>query len=67
MTRLYCAKPCGASWIGTPPHIEESNPIGAGDALVAGLVHALNLNAAWADVLRTGLASGAAAAPQAAV
>ncbi len=49
-------------WQGTPPHIEEANPIGAGDALVAGLVHALNLNAAWPDVLRLGLACGAAAA-----
>lgn len=49
-------------WIGTAPHIDESNPIGAGDALVAGLVHAIHLNAPWSDVLRTGLASGAAAA-----
>ncbi len=49
-------------WVGTPPHIAEANPIGAGDALVAGLVQALNLNASWADVLRLGLACGAAAA-----
>lgn len=48
-------------WITCPPTIQERNPIGAGDSLVAGLIWGLNrgdINAA----LRYGVACGAATA-----
>ncbi|MBN1284892.1 MAG: 1-phosphofructokinase [Anaerolineae bacterium] len=49
-------------WTATPPAIQERNPIGAGDALVAGLVRALSQGEALPAALRRGVACGAAAA-----
>ena len=45
-----------------PPAIQARNPVGAGDALVAGLLVALSRDAAPVDVARWGVASGTAAA-----
>ncbi len=50
------------TWLAQPPEIEERNPIGAGDASVAGLVWAMSQDLALPDVLRWSMASGAAAA-----
>jgi len=49
-------------WWAEPPSIEERNPIGAGDAMLAGLVWALHKDFAGRDVLKWGVACGAAAA-----
>jgi len=49
-------------WRAEPPTIDERNPIGAGDALVAGLVWGLSHGYSGAEVLRWGVACGAAAA-----
>lgn len=49
-------------WLARAPEIEERNPIGAGDALVAGLVWALNDGFSLLESLAWGIASGAAAA-----
>jgi len=50
------------AWWAEPPSIRERNPIGAGDAMLAGLVWALQKNLGGSDVLRWGVACGAAAA-----
>ena len=50
------------TWWGRPPEVQERNPVGAGDASVAGLVWALSQGLALPDVLRWSVASGAAAA-----
>lgn len=50
------------AWWAEPPLIRERNPIGAGDAMLAGLVWALQKNLNGKDVLRWGVACGAAAA-----
>jgi 1-phosphofructokinase family hexose kinase len=53
----------GASrWWARPPKIRARNPVGAGDALVAGLLVALSRDAAPVDVARWGVAAGTAAA-----
>lgn len=52
----------GDVWAVAAPHIEEQNPIGAGDSLVAGLVWALAEERPLADALRWGVACGAATA-----
>ncbi len=49
-------------WHAEPPAIEERNPIGAGDALVAGLVWGLDNDYSDVEALRWGVACGAAAA-----
>jgi 1-phosphofructokinase family hexose kinase len=49
-------------WLAKAPEIEERNPIGAGDALVAGLVWAMNDGFSLLESLTWGIASGAAAA-----
>jgi 1-phosphofructokinase family hexose kinase len=49
-------------WLAQAPKIEERNPIGAGDALVAGLVWALSNGLSLLESLTWGIASGAAAA-----
>jgi 1-phosphofructokinase family hexose kinase len=49
------------SWFGLPPTIQEQNPIGAGDSLVAGLVWGLSKGDVKA-ALRYGVACGAATA-----
>jgi len=46
----------------TAPRIEEKNPIGAGDSLVAGLVWALDQGQSLAGALQWGVACGAATA-----
>jgi 1-phosphofructokinase family hexose kinase len=51
--------------LGRPPEIQEQNPIGAGDAMVAGLVYRLSKTGDLEDALRWGLACGATAASQA--
>ena len=51
-------------WFGNTPTIEEHNPIGAGDAMVAGLVWQLAQGGELSTALRWGLACGAAAASQ---
>jgi fructose-1-phosphate kinase PfkB-like protein len=50
------------AWWGKPPPIDERNPIGAGDAAVAGFVYALTQAAPWPEALRWSVACGAAAA-----
>ena len=52
----------GRTWRATPPAVEERNPIGAGDALLAGLVFGLARGLALPEALRWGVAAGAAAA-----
>ena len=52
-------------YLGHPVSIKEHNPIGAGDAMVAGLVYQLSVAAPVVDALRWGLACGASAASQA--
>jgi len=49
-------------WQAKPPAVDERNPIGAGDALVAGLVWGLSHDYSGPEVLRWGVACGAAAA-----
>ena len=49
-------------WLATPPSIREQNPIGAGDASVAGILYGLTDGYAWPDALRWSMGSGAAAA-----
>lgn len=51
----------GAGWLATPPAIEERNPIGAGDSLVAGLVWGLSRGGPE-EALRWAVACGAATA-----
>lgn len=50
------------SWLATPPDVEERNPLGAGDALVAGLVWSLHVARPMSEALRWGVACAAAAA-----
>jgi len=51
-----------ATWIVHPPIVKEKNPIGAGDAMVGGLVWALAQGDPLDEALSWGVASGAAAA-----
>jgi 1-phosphofructokinase family hexose kinase len=51
-----------AVWRAEAPVVEERNPIGAGDALVAGLVWGLSNGLPSADVIRWGVACGTASA-----
>jgi 1-phosphofructokinase family hexose kinase len=53
-----------SQWFGYTPAIKEHNPIGAGDAMVAGLVWKLAQGEEPSTALRWGLACGAAAASQ---
>lgn len=57
---LLCAG--NETWLATPPPIEERNPIGAGDASVAGLVYGLSQQMDWPSALRWSMGSGAATA-----
>jgi 6-phosphofructokinase 2 len=43
-----------------PPKVNVKSPIGAGDALVGGLVYALNENSSFVDALTLGVACGTA-------
>jgi 1-phosphofructokinase family hexose kinase len=49
-------------WWARSPMINEHNPIGAGDAMLAGLVWAIQKELEGGDVLKWGIACGAAAA-----
>jgi fructose-1-phosphate kinase PfkB-like protein len=49
-------------WLAKSPPVEERNPIGAGDSMVAGLVWGLSQALPLPDALRWGVAGGAAAA-----
>ncbi len=60
-TGALLSEPHGA-WMAYSPHIEEQNPIGAGDSLVGGLVWALSRGLCLRDALGWGVASGAATA-----
>ena len=51
-------------WFGAPPPIDEKNPIGAGDAMVAGLVWRLEKGDPIKSAFPWGIACGAAAASQ---
>jgi 1-phosphofructokinase family hexose kinase len=48
--------------LATPPAIQERNAVGAGDALAAGLVWALDQGLGSADIARWGVATGTASA-----
>ncbi len=52
------------SWIAHSPKIEESNPIGAGDSLVGGVVWAMSTGCSLKEALCWGVACGAASASQ---
>ncbi len=52
------------AWMARSPTIEERNPIGAGDALVGGVVWAMNQSFDLPEALGWGVACGAAAASQ---
>lgn len=49
-------------WLAQSPHIQEQNPIGAGDSMVAGLVLGLSRGLNLIESLRWGVACGAATA-----
>lgn len=53
------------AWRLKPPLIEEKNPIGAGDAMVGGIVWALSQNMGPLEACRWGMACGALAASKA--
>jgi 1-phosphofructokinase family hexose kinase len=50
----------GGTWHAAPPAQMAGNPTGAGDAVVAGLVHGLVLDRPWAERLRHAAALGTA-------
>ena len=50
------------SWWAKPPEVKERNPIGAGDAMLAGMIWAFQMGMTGKEVLKWGVASGAAAA-----
>jgi 1-phosphofructokinase family hexose kinase len=50
------------TWWAIPPSIEEHNPIGAGDAMLAGLIKGIMKRLPGDEILRLGVACGAAAA-----
>jgi len=49
-------------WVGNPPQIDEMNPIGAGDAMLAAIVYRLSINETILNAFNWGLAAGSAAA-----
>lgn len=49
-------------WVGIPPKIEEKNPIGAGDAMLAAAVYCLSRKESLKDAFKWGMAAGSAAA-----
>jgi len=57
-----CAATGDGSWQAVPPAEVRGNPTGAGDAVVAGLVHGLVLGRPWEERLRHAVALGTASA-----
>lgn len=55
-------KTSGGTWVARSPKVEQKNPIGAGDAMVGGLVWALSHGLDLSEALRWAVASGAATA-----
>lgn len=53
------AAPAG-SWVARPPSVTAISPVGSGDALLAGVAHALLANEPLDRALRMGIACGAA-------
>ena len=51
-------------WVGMPPKIEEKNPTGAGDAMLAAVVYKLEKGDSILNAFIWGIASGSAAASQ---
>jgi len=51
-------------WVGTPPKINEKNPTGAGDAMLAAIVYILEKGDTILDAFIWGIASGSAASSQ---
>ena len=49
-------------WSGKPPHIEEKNPTGAGDAMLGAVIDQLSRGTPLNEAYRWGLAAGSAAA-----
>lgn len=49
-------------WVGVPPKVDEKNPIGAGDAMLAAVVERLSRGAGWGEAFTWGIAAGSAAA-----
>ncbi|WP_420642100.1 1-phosphofructokinase [Candidatus Leptofilum sp.] len=50
------------AWLAESPVIKESNPIGAGDSMVGGLVYGISLGMPVSEALQWGIACGAATA-----
>jgi 1-phosphofructokinase family hexose kinase len=50
------------TWMAKPPQVVEQNPVGAGDALMAGFIWGLNHSLSPPEALRKGVTCGAAAA-----
>jgi tagatose 6-phosphate kinase len=50
----------GGTWRYAMPEVQTVNPIGSGDAALAGVVHARGIGCAWEDAVRFGLACGTA-------
>ncbi|WP_420631095.1 1-phosphofructokinase [Candidatus Leptofilum sp.] len=50
------------AWLAESPVIKESNPIGAGDSMVGGLVYGISRGMPISEALRWGIACGAATA-----
>ncbi|MEK6221353.1 MAG: PfkB family carbohydrate kinase, partial [Chloroflexota bacterium] len=51
-------------WIGRAPKIQEKNPIGAGDSMVAGLVWQLSQGRTLREAIQWGIACGASTASE---
>lgn len=52
------------AWYAHSPEVQEKNPIGAGDAMIGGIVQKLSLGLSLEEAFRYGVACGAAAASQ---
>jgi tagatose 6-phosphate kinase len=58
--RPFAAADAGGAWIVTPPHVENVNPTGSGDSMIAGILYGLRQSWPFADCLGFGAAAGAA-------
>ena len=50
------------TWIADAPAITKRNDVGAGDAVMTGIMYGLSCNLSWSEILRWGVAFGTAAA-----